>query len=232
MSNPKKWWKAARKLGVIDRDRRAGAVSKVVSEVGEIKENEEAVGVWKRHFEKVMNNEGVAEEWESENGGTVGQFKLLDEDIWREEVVLALGGLKRRVAAGRDELMAEMVSCDILIDFWWCLFNWCWKFGMIPTEWRKSVVILIPKKQKSGPCRVDEFRGISLVAVPYKTLCSIVQKRLMEVVKEKGLVAEEQGFFRRGRGCRDQVMTLMLLGQMKARFRRRILQPSLTFGRL
>ena len=53
--------------------------------------------------------------------------------------------------------------------------------------------IYIPKKQKSGPCRVDEYRGISLVAVPYKALCSIMQKRMMVVVEEKRLVAEEQG---------------------------------------
>ena len=91
---------------------------------------------------------------------------------------------------------------------------------MIPAEWRKSVMATIPKKQKSGPCRVDEYRGISLVAVPYKALCSIMQKRMMVVVEEKRLVAEEQGSFRRGRGCRDQVITLMLLGQMKAHFRK------------
>ena len=42
----------------------------------------------------------------------------------------------------------------------------------------------------------------------------------MVVVEEKRLVTEEQGGFRRGRGCRDQVITLMLLGQMKARFRK------------
>ena len=118
LSNPKKWWKAVRKLRIIGRDRGAGAFSKVINEVGEVKEGEEAVGGCKRHFEKVMNSEGVAEEYrESENGGTFGQFKLLDEEIRREEVVLALGGLKSRVAAGSDGLMAEMVSCDILIDF-------------------------------------------------------------------------------------------------------------------
>ena len=70
-----------------------------------------------------MNSVGVAEEYrESENSDIVGQFKLLDEDIRREEVVLALGELKRRVAAGRDELVAEMISCDIFVDVWWCLF--------------------------------------------------------------------------------------------------------------
>ena len=39
------------------------------------------------------------------------------------------------------------------------------------------------------------------------------------VVEEKGLVAEEQGGFKRGRGCRGQVFTLMLLGQIKAHAR-------------
>ena len=31
--------------------------------------------------------------------------------------MLALDGLKSRVAAGRDGLTAEMDSCDILVDF-------------------------------------------------------------------------------------------------------------------
>ena len=61
---------------------------------------------------------------------------------------------------------------------------------------------------------MDEFQGISLVPVAYKAMCGIVQERLTQVVGEKNLVAEEQGGFRRGRGCRDQLLTLMLLGQM------------------
>ena len=63
------------------------------------------------------------------------------------------------------------------------------------------------------------WRNIASIAVPYKALCSIMQKRMMVLMEEKRLVAE-QGGFRRGRVCRDQVITLMLLGQMKARFRK------------
>ena len=40
------------------------------------------------------------------------------------------------------------------------------------------------------------------------------------MVEEVGLVSVEQGGFRRGRGCRDQVLTLMLLRQVKACTRR------------
>ena len=36
------------------------------------------------------------------------------------------------------------------------------------------------------------------------------------MVAEKQWVAEEQGGFRKRRGCRDKLMTLVLLGQLKA----------------
>ena len=35
------------------------------------------------------------------------------------------------------------------------------------------------------------------------------------MVKEYNLVVDEQGGFRRGRGCRDQIVSLILLGQTK-----------------
>ena len=51
------------------------------------------------------------------------------------------------------------------------------------------------------------------------------------MVEEKRVVAEEQGGFRRGKGCRDQVITLMLLGQMKARFSKGMFATLLTCER-
>ena len=43
----------------------------------------------------------------------------------------------------------------------------------------------------------------------------IVKERLALVVEESKLFAEEQGGFRKGKGCRDQILTLMLLGQVQ-----------------
>ena len=62
----------------------------------------------------------------------------------------------------------------------------------------------------------DDFWGMSLTSVAYKTMCSVVHRRLVHMVEERQLVAVEQGGFRKGRGCRDQLMTLVLLGQLKA----------------
>ena len=54
-----------------------------------------------------------------------------------------------------------------------------------------------------------------IYTVVYKLMCSMVQGRLVQIVEGKHVLAEEQGGFRRGRGCRDQILTLTLLGQMK-----------------
>ena len=71
-------------------------------------------------------------------------------------------------------------------------------------------MVPVPKKRSKGICRTDKFQGNSLVSVVYKAMCVIVQERLVE---ERQLLAEEQGGFTRGRGCRDQILTLALLGQ-------------------
>ena len=86
------------------------------------------------------------------------------EGITREEVEQALDKLQLRAAPGTDGLIAEMVGSKELVDFSHCLFNWCWANGMIPTEWRRNVIVPLPKRVR-GVCRMDEFQGISLVPV-------------------------------------------------------------------
>ena len=46
-------------------------------------------------------------------------------------------------------------------------------------------------KKVRGVCRMDEFQGISLVAVAYKAMCGIIQERLTQADGERKLVAEE-----------------------------------------
>ena len=51
------------------------------------------------------------------------------------------------------------------------------------------------------------------MSVVYKAMCIIVQERLLKVVEERQLLAEEHGGFRRGRGCRDQILTVVYWGK-------------------
>ena len=46
---------------------------------------------------------------------------------------------------------------------------------MVTLEWGKcNCTVPIPSKRGVGVCKMDEFRGISLVSIPYKTMCSII----------------------------------------------------------
>ena len=85
------------------------------------------------------------------------------------------------------------------------------------------------KEKGSGECKIDEFWGISLVPVAYKAMCSVILGRLSQVVEERSLVAEEQGGFRKGRGYREQLLTLVLLGQVKAVAKRGMLASFIDF---
>ena len=47
---------------------------------------------------------------------------------------------------------------------------------------------------------MNTFRGISLTSLVSKVLCNILENRLSCIAEEKGLIAEEQGGFRKREG--------------------------------
>ena len=57
------------------------------------------------------------------------------------------------------------MSADVLRDLWLTLLGVCWKSGMIPSEWQRSLVVPVPKKQCGGMSVADRFRGIALTLV-------------------------------------------------------------------
>ena len=183
-----------------------------------MRQGKEAVEVWRSYFEKVLNEGGNSED---QGGGNVlgDESSWIDEGITREEVEQALGELKRRAAPGTDGLTSrngwqQGVSGLLALPLQLVLGQWDDPHRMEECNCTHT------KRRVRCVCRMNELRGISLVPVAYKAMCGIIQERLTQVVGERNLVAEEQGGFRRGRGCRDQLLTLMLLGQIKAMSKR------------
>ncbi len=64
-------------------------------------------------------------------------------------------------------------------------------------------------KGKGSRSECGSYRGISLLSVAGKVYGRILTERLMEVTE--GKVSEEQGGFRKGRGCVDQVFAMKML---------------------
>ena len=73
-----------------------------------------------------------------------------------------------------------------------------------PQDWKRSVLIPIPKKGKAKEC--SNCHTIALISHASKVMLKILQARLQQYVN-RGLPAVQIGF-RKGRGTRDQIANI------------------------
>ena len=220
MGNPKSWWRKVKKLGIVNRKMSGGCLGKVLDNNGAIQSGEEAVKVWSAHFREVLQGSKkppaggsglsvCSEAPQDEQGSNLE----LEGEVTREEVMWAFSKAKKRKSPGRDGISVEMMEVEILRDVWVHLFNACWKFGVVPSFWKRSIIVPIPKGRVNGVCDTNSFRGISLTSLVGKIMCMVLNNRLAGSLEAKEVLANEQGGFRRSRGCRDQILSLLLIGQ-------------------
>ena len=77
------------------------------------------------------------------------------------------------------------------------LFNKIKESRMIPSEWKNSVIVKIPKTGYLSNC--GNWRGITLSPIPLKIFCKVLLNSI-ELVLD-GVLREEFAGFRKGRGC-------------------------------
>ena len=88
------------------------------------------------------------------------------------------------------------------------IMNMIFEKGEVPKDFRKTLIKPLYKKSDKSECR--NYRGISLVSVGSKLLSNMILFRLRDAV-DNVLREEQQCGFRKGRGCVDQIFTLILI---------------------
>ncbi len=128
----------------------------------------------------------------------------MQRDIDRLEVERAIARLKCGKVMGMDGITAEKLKYEGVAVVEWMLLicDHAWKKGEVPDDWKKAIIVPL-YKGKGSRSECGSYRGISLLSVPGKVYGRILTERLMEVKEGKG--SEEQGGFRKGRGCVDQI---------------------------
>lgn len=116
---------------------------------------------------------------------------------------------KKGTAAGSDGVPFEFFIG--LPDNWrlylLSLFNKIMITGYTPDDWSLVIMCLLHKK---GPLDdLSNYRGIALVNCILKLFTQIIQERLLAWVEVTSSLPEVQSGFRRGRGCMDNVFSLM-----------------------
>jgi len=164
---------------------------------------------WKEYFEELLNVE-------MQDQIVVNEYGLQDlnrseylgcEAVRKEEVVDALGKLKNGKASGVDEVTAEMLKIgDEYVEEWvWKLCAKAFECGRVPEDWKNAVIVPLYKgKGERSECK--NYRGISLLSVVGKVYARVLMERVRRITE--GLMDDEQGGFRKGRGCVDQIFAV------------------------
>lgn len=110
------------------------------------------------------------------------------------EVATAFKSLKKNnKAPALDEISAELLKHGgECVERLTNLFNLIWRSEDVPVNWRRGVIMTLPKKGNLGDCN---NRGSStLLPVPGKVFCSVLLQRLKSEVDS--ILRREQAGFR------------------------------------
>ncbi len=77
--------------------------------------------------------------------------QFLNSSISEDEVKRAIGRLKVRKATGMDDLPNEILKIPCLFEMLHNPFSVCFEYGLVPSDWHRSIIKPIPKSSNNDP---------------------------------------------------------------------------------
>lgn len=130
------------------------------------------------------------------------------------EIEKALKKMRTGKAPGMDNIAPEILKADIETSakLLHPLLERIWNEEKLPAEWKKGLIVKIPKKGDTTNC--DNWRGITLLSVPSTVLSRIILERVKDVVEMS--LRREQAGFRKHHSCVDLIKTLRVILEQSA----------------
>ncbi len=162
-------------------------------------DEEEAKKV-KEQMEEIDNGEQEVWPWEFE--------KYNDKKITNDEVKKAMRICTSGKAMGVDRIKNEFIKHggECMVESLAMLMNVMWQQEFVPDQWLDATIT--PVFKSGARTQFGNYRGIALMSVVAKVYERVLTDRMTEWLEKRGLIVEEQGGFREGRGCIDQIYTL------------------------
>ena len=135
-----------------------------------------------------------------------GVITHLEPDILECEVKWALESITRNKASGGDGIPVELFQI-LKYNTVKVLHSMCqqiWKTQQWPQDWKRSVLIPIPKKGNAKEC--SNYRTNALISHASKVMLKILQARLQQYVNCE--LPDVKAGFIKGRGTRDQIANI------------------------
>ena len=125
--------------------------------------------------------------------------------ICEPQIKWTLGSITTNTATGGDGIPVELFKIlqDDAVKVLHSICQQIWKTQWWLQDWKRSVLIPIPKKGSAKECSND--RTIVLISHASKVMLEILQARLQQYVNQE---PDVQARFRKGRGIRDQIANI------------------------
>ena len=132
----------------------------------------------------------------------------------------ALGSITKSKTNGGDGIPVELfpILKDDALKVLHSICQQIWKTQQCPQDWKRSVLIPIPKKGNAKEC--SNYRTIALISHASKVMLKILQATLQWYVNCE--LPNVQAGFRKGRGTRDQVANICWIIKKAREFQKNI----------
>ena len=120
----------------------------------------------------------------------IADCQVNTEPLSEGEVKNVINGLKNGKSPGIDNIPPEALKadCDTTAKLLLPIIQRMWTEEIIPSEWKKGLIIKLPKKGDLTNC--DNWRGITLLTLGSKVLSRIILERIKDHVEQ--LLRKEQ----------------------------------------
>ena len=123
-------------------------------------------------------------------------------------------------ASGGDGIPVELYQIlkDDAVKVLYSICQHIWKTQQWPQDWKRSVIILIPKKGNAKEC--SNYCTIVLIAHASKVTLKILQARLHQYMNHE--LPDGQAGFRKGRETRDKIANIYWIIEKAREFQKNI----------
>ena len=130
----------------------------------------------------------------------------LEQDILEWEVKWALGSITMNKASGGDGIPIDLFQIlkDDAVKVLHPVCQQIWKTQQWPQDWKRSVLIPIPKQGNAKEC--SNYRTIALISHASKVRLKILQARLQKYMNHE--LPDFQAGFIKDWGTRDQIANI------------------------
>ena len=88
------------------------------------------------------------------------------------------------------------------------MIAFCFENGVCSIQWKQGIINPIVKPNSTDYRLPLTYRGITLLSVPCKAYCEILNHRFGNWLEDSELLVDEQCGFRRNCGCLDHIYSL------------------------